>query len=356
MQSIEERFQAVGGRPAGFDYMRLVLSSLVIVWHSFSVTGVGYGVVFGYLGIFGELLFPMILGMFFALSGFLVAGSLERCKTLISFMGLRLIRIYPALAVEVLLSAFLIGPLLTSVSLQEYFTSPTFFSYMWNVLGHIHYQLPGLFLDNPKANIVNSQLWTVPWELACYVSLAVLVLIRARKWPIIFVLVMLGGAVFISTFDSVPRGTRLVITFLGGISVYYYRSKIPWHFGFFLLALAIAFTAAWFRQQGLLLICIPYMTVYLGLCNPVRLSIVQGADYSYGMYLYGYVIQQALYQTLPLAHLWYMNAILSILVAAAFAAFSWHSIEKPALRLRPYVKKTEEFFLRRSSRSAQLPS
>lgn len=176
MKSIAERFEDVGGRPSGFDYMRLVLASCVIIWHSFSVSDAGYGLVFDYLGVFGEFLFPLILGMFFALSGFLVAGSLDRCKSLVSFMGLRAIRIYPALVMEVALSAFIIGPWLTSVSLGDYFSSHVFFSYLLNAIGDIHFQLPGLFLDNPKRNIVNNQLWTVPWELACYVVLAALCL------------------------------------------------------------------------------------------------------------------------------------------------------------------------------------
>src|ERR1700761_2580168 len=43
--------------------------------------------------------------MFFALSGFLVAGSAFRTQRIGSFLGLRLLRIFPALCVEVLLSA-----------------------------------------------------------------------------------------------------------------------------------------------------------------------------------------------------------------------------------------------------------
>jgi peptidoglycan/LPS O-acetylase OafA/YrhL len=55
--------------------------------------------------------------MFFALSGFLVAGSPERSKTLLTFLGLRAIRIYPALGVEVVLSALLIGTAVTTLPL-----------------------------------------------------------------------------------------------------------------------------------------------------------------------------------------------------------------------------------------------
>lgn len=350
MISVAQRFEDVGGRPSGFDYLRLVLASLVIVWHSFSVTGVGYAAVFSYLGVFGEFAFPMILAMFFALSGYLVSGSLDRCKTLVSFMGLRAIRIYPALAVEVMLSAFIIGPWLTVVPLHDYFTSPVFFTYLLNALGDIHYQLPGLFLDNPRSNIVNSQLWTVPWELACYVVLAGLVLVGARKWPLIFPLAMIAGVIYITVFPHVPRGTRLVIAFLGGISIHCYRNRIPWNLGVFLAVLATAAAAAFLRQNGLLVACAAYLTVYIGLCNPRRNVVIRGADFSYGIYLYGYVIQQALYQLLPAARHWYGNAILSLMVAACFAAFSWYCVEKPALGLRARVKQLEDAYLRRTRR------
>ena len=60
----------------------------------------------------------------FALSGYLVAGSLERSKTILTFIGLRVIRIYPALAVKVALSALLIGTAVTNASFGRLFSRP----------------------------------------------------------------------------------------------------------------------------------------------------------------------------------------------------------------------------------------
>jgi peptidoglycan/LPS O-acetylase OafA/YrhL len=64
-------------------------------------------------------------------------------------------------------------------------------------------------------------------------------------------------------------------------------------------------------------------------------------DYSYGLFLYGFVIQQVIAQMGPWAHHWYINLILSLPIAAAFAAFSWHAIEKPALQLRQLLPAIE---------------
>jgi hypothetical protein len=40
------------------------------------------------------------------------------------------------------------------------------------------------------------------------------------------------------------------------------------------------------------ILTITYVTVYLGLINFKRFSFVKGADYSYGIYLYGFAVQQ----------------------------------------------------------------
>jgi peptidoglycan/LPS O-acetylase OafA/YrhL len=56
--------------------------------------------------------------MFFAFSGYLVAGSLQHCRTLTGFLSLRLLRLLPALAMEVILSTLVLGSLVTSLTLS----------------------------------------------------------------------------------------------------------------------------------------------------------------------------------------------------------------------------------------------
>jgi peptidoglycan/LPS O-acetylase OafA/YrhL len=135
--TLADRIAATGGRTSGFDYMRLLLSVTVVLSH---------GVIVSY-GQPGDAVFwdtplrpvyRLVLPMFFALSGYLVAGSLERSRTVGVFLGLRVIRIYPALTVEVLLSAFILGPWMTNLGLQAYFGDPQFRHYLLNILGDIH--------------------------------------------------------------------------------------------------------------------------------------------------------------------------------------------------------------------------
>jgi peptidoglycan/LPS O-acetylase OafA/YrhL len=174
---LKDRLIATGGRPSGFDYLRLWLAISVVFIHCPTTTIGADPFVDTPLNSFVRAVLPM----FFALSGFLVAGSLERSKTLLTFLGLRVIRIYPALAVEVVLSAFLIGAFVTTHPLTGYFSDPLFFLYLRNALGDIHYFLPGGFANNPWPGMVNFQLWTVPFELLCYVLLTALVLFGALR-------------------------------------------------------------------------------------------------------------------------------------------------------------------------------
>ena len=179
-QSILQRSISTHGRSTGFDYLRIVLALAVIVWHSFPLSYGPQAEVAKDTSVFAELLIGIILPMFFALSGFLVSGSLERNSSMVIFIGLRAIRILPALCVEVLLSALILGPALTTLTLHTYFVDKRFITYFLNIIGDIHYRLPRITI-NPTPDVVNGQLWTVPWELKCYVALTVLALLDSLE-------------------------------------------------------------------------------------------------------------------------------------------------------------------------------
>ncbi|MGJ7581383.1 acyltransferase family protein [Variovorax sp. RHLX14] len=347
MQTIESRLILVEYRPSGFDYLRLFLSISVVCFHSVITS---YGKLEdvemwnSWLGVPVRFILPM----FFALSGFLVAGSLARNKTISGFLWLRVVRIYPALVVEVLLSALVLGPLLTSKSASDYFTDAQFLLYFWNMVGHIHYLLPGLFETNPFPLIVNAQLWTVPYELYCYISLAALSAFGLKKSFYIAAITPVGLVVvyflarFIANNGTFPAigggvtGVLLVDAFLFGVALYFLRSWLPWNALTFSFALIGAICAAKWFHYGILLLpaFTAYLVVYLGLMNPRRIKIIAGADYSYGIFLYGFVIQQALVSYFPIARIWWANIIIALPITTIFAALSWHFIEKPALRLK----------------------
>src|SRR5262249_30326771 len=101
------------------------------------------------------------------------------------------------------------------------------------------------------------------------------------------------------------RGNRLYFDFLAGSLIYVYRYQIP-HSG----SLALAF-AALIVLNGLdvlplgeahaLLLAIPvaYVTAFIGLLRIPKLPLYSRGDYSYGIYLYGYPLQQLLVLAFP---------------------------------------------------------
>ncbi len=353
--TIDDFMAAARGRPSGFDYMRLILSVLVLVIHSVQIA---YGHKIYMNAVWAHFptdgLAMTVLPMFFTLSGFLVAGSLYRCRTLLSFMGLRFIRIYPALAVEVTISALLIGPMVSSLHWADYFTNEGFFRYLFNVTGHVSHAslyLPGAFEGNPEPGMANGQLWTVPYELICYIGLALIALVGGRRDR----RVLLLGLFTFTAFSVMKMGLRtgwhfdpwvgpvtgraLVIAFLCGICLYAYRDKVQIHG--YLVAVAAAVAVIAFSISGLGqylgLAAVAYVTVGLGLMNLPRLWVLKTADLSYGIFLYHFIIQQLIAHLLPGMREWYWITLISLPISMLVAHLSWVGVERPALKLRQHV-------------------
>lgn len=357
--TLSDKLTLAEGRPSGFDLMRITLSIAVVCWHSVYTT-MGASKTLELLAT-TPMRAPvaLLLPMFFGLSGFLVTGSLLRSKSLISFLGLRALRLGPALAIEVILSALVLGPLLTSLPLSEYFSDPKFLHYFLNILGDIQYKLPGLFLNNPSPELVNLQLWTVPFELKCYVAIAILATLGIAFDRIAFVLLLgitqLAIIYYVLAYHpaqeySVPHGRILVLCFLFGVGFYLWRDVIPYNGA---LALVSAALCLWLplSRYGDYFLAGPalYLTCYLGLANPRRSRFLTSGDYSYGIFLYGFPIQQATLAILPSTEVWWINILICVPISIVFATGSWHLVEKHAPKLRPCLVMIEEAVLSRFS-------
>lgn len=341
-EAIMERNRGAG---PGFDLWRVGLSALVILLHSHQVS---YGHA-AYLatGPFGPV-FASILPIFFGLSGFLVTGSALRTRSVRIFLTFRVLRIIPALVTEVTLAALILGPLLTTVPLADYFSDARFFRYFGNIVGWIHFELPGVFTANPRPGTVNQNLWTLHPELECYLLMAVLMATRLIYDRTLTTL-LLGVATSVGIAANVGfdmfelngtyPGPVLVYYFLCGVVAFHWRRHIivnPW---LFVAAVVAAYALLTLRHNTFfvepLLI---YIMIYVGMVRLPRVGFLQRGDYSYGMYLYAYPIQQTLVLLFPGTREWYYNFCLSIALALGVAALSWHLVEKPALALKRFVK------------------
>jgi peptidoglycan/LPS O-acetylase OafA/YrhL len=340
----------------GFDGLRLLLSVWVFVVHSlFLITGIGSALEFAADPVHRIIISP-VLPMFFAVSGYLVAGSAIRTKHLSTFLLFRVLRIAPALSVEVTLSALTLGPWLTETTLTNYFSDPLFFSYFLNIVGSPHMQLPGVFADNPVPNIVNANLWTLKSEFFCYLFMSVMigtgVIFHKKYFAIVGVLVLclvfafavLKGHPFYNGF-GVPDWKTLIAAFMLGCLAFHWNEYIVVSHVYAILAGLIACGSLAFSTYSYShlsapnalvgLMALTYLVIYIGTRNLYLPNYLRNGDYSYGIYLFGFPLQQTLIHFLPLDYKHELTILLvGLPLTFAFAALSWNLVEKPTLKLK----------------------
>ncbi len=365
-----------GGAGMGFDLLRLVLAFLILLTHCSWLVGTSghTTAILNYIfhispetastlaratttstgdptehqltGL-GRPIVVSYLPMFFALSGFLVTGSALRTRRLIPFLGLRVLRLLPALFVEVTLSAVILGGVFTNLSLSAYYSSPNFWSYFLNIIGDIHFFLPGLFTNN-TTDVVNSNLWTLPWEFQCYVVMSIAIVTgivyNRNLLAILFatVTIALIYASFVDGFQVVSAqvgGPTLVYYFVAGVLMFLWRDRFVFHEVFFLIAAAACYILMMSPKTVFIYpVLLTYITVFIGLFPFPRVSLVKSGDYSYGIYLYGFPVTQVLVATFAILHKNFaLAAPITVLATGAFAALSWHGIEKHCLKLKRYI-------------------
>lgn len=329
----------------GFDFLRIALATAVVLHHSFLTVLGSYTTPITYKAFH---VFDFTLPMFFALSGFLITGSAQRLR-LKDFLLNRSIRIVPALAVDIFVSALLLGPLLTTKPLHEYFDGKEFSHYFLNIIGFIHYELPGVFDSNPFPHQVNGSLWTVPYEIGCYAIISGLILFGCVKSSRRIIATFVGftvlyyGMYYWYSFHPSPlvsdipvhnylnnfmseRGNYLYFHFLAGSLVYVLREQIPYSRVLLTVSLGIIMSSTFgaFGVAAPIILSLPiaYVTVFIGLQRIPRVPLYSRGDYSYGVYLYAYPLQQMLIErlpSLPIAQHFVLSMVLVTLLASRWS-------------------------------------
>lgn len=329
--TVDSVMRAGKGHTTGFDYLRIGLA-LAVVWVH-CVTMADWADQDMVWRSRYTPVFTGILPAFFALSGFLVAGSLLR-NSIPQFVSLRVLRIFPALAVEVLLSAFVLGALFTTLPIGTYLRHPEFQDYLLNMLGIIHYTLPGVF----DGKVLNAQLWTIPAELECYIFLVAVGLIGLVRRKRLFLVLTVAACVAMTVLavryslirpaNNLP-GRVLVFSFAFGCLIYYFREQVPMNRWLFAGSLLLAYALfAWPNLSYLGTAPIAYATIYIGLQRWPR---VPFGDLSYGLYLFHFPVARTIDELTGQGQGWPLLFVETVLVTSLFAAASWTLIEKPLL-------------------------
>jgi peptidoglycan/LPS O-acetylase OafA/YrhL len=319
-----------------FNLMRLVAAWMVIYGHASAITGVPFTDAFAWVTQLRGA-GAVAVDLFFVVSGFLIAASLQR-NDVRGYLVSRGLRIVPALVVCVALTTFVLGPLLTTAA--RYWSDARTWEYFGVnaslLLSRFH--LPGVFEQHPNT-VVNGSLWTLPNEAKLYVLLLVawlLGLLAPRRYAWLWAAAMLAGYLLAWRYwplpDHVQKYGECTAFFITGTLLWVLRDRIRLSaipVLALVLALAMLRGGTWSHLPyfGLL----TYGTLYLAL--RIRLPLIRHTDISYGVYLYGWPAQQLAWM-LP----WGKDIAGNILIASAIAltlgVLSWFLVERPALRLK----------------------
>jgi peptidoglycan/LPS O-acetylase OafA/YrhL len=354
---------ALGGHRNSFGLLRLVLAASVILSHAFPLGGWGedptLNITKGQESIGGFA----VIG-FFAISGYLIAKS-GAATDVVQFLWRRVLRIFPAFWAVLLVGACIVGPVIWSLegnSFRGYISlSPGGpFRYVvsnWDLVMR-QWGIFDIFANSTpyghivKMSVFNGSLWTLTYEWGCYLIIAALVLFGLMKRARFLILILTlfyyiaeaanlavpGSSHLLSPLLADQYRVSLPLIFMIGACLAMYSKEIPFdnRLGIF-SGVVVVFTLA---NGGWVLLGYPalaYFLMWAAASLPQRLQWIGAKnDYSYGMYVYGFLVLQvtAYFGWFKWGYLPWVLA--TLVITAGCAWLSWHVVEKRALALRDW--------------------
>ena len=327
------------------DLIRLIAAIAVIVYHSFAINP-QWGLVDPIKSFFGHTSTGGIaVKIFFFISGLLVTNSIISRRSSIHFVVSRVFRIFPGLVFVLISTALIIGPIVTSLGIGQYFSEKGTYTYILNnILLNTEYFLPGVTFNNNYG--INGSLWTIRYEVIAYIVLFFAFLFRLTTNKLIASLacVMIiaepitpfKGVLFASSNDSAIF--LLAPSFALGclFAINKDRFKSTWIIPILMLLASIATTNA---TLSALLLCTSMCLFSLQVASrPIILRIKLQNDISYGVYLWGFPIQQLLHPYFIAGPV--IGMLSPIFLSCMVAYVSWVLIEKPAIGLSKKISKS----------------
>lgn len=334
------------GRDNNFHVIRHLAALAVVLTHSYSIVTGRYESE-PLVGLLGQSIGHYAVDVFFVLSGFVVTQSLLRDRDILRFIVSRALRIFPALIFAVFATVFILGPIVSTYSLKDYFGAPETWSYLIGASSTLAVDgsLPGVFAAAPEEGVINIPLWTLKYELGAY---ALLLGLAAISFATNRVALTIAAAVLAAAYltgrtlapwpeteSFLSNALHLNLSFLIGAAAYLFKSKIP-----LTPIIACALLMLTYVLHGTMLyevsekLLIGYCLFWLAFLTPKRHpDLSRYGDISYGVYIFAFPLQQTIYLFLPGMGPLSLFA-LSVLAVTPVALLSWHFIEKPSLALR----------------------
>lgn len=288
--------------------------------------------------------------IFFFLSGLVVTNSLLEKKSVVDFIISRSFRIFPALIFVVVVSAFVMGTLVTRFSFKEYFSDGMLYQYIYhNISLNTTYFLPGVFVENKYPLVVNGSLWTLPYEVAAYVGLLAIFMLGIFRSKILSVLIFavffadpfFGNQLIFTWRSQNSEIDFLIPSFALGVLVAIFKDQLEID-GRFLVGMLLIYFLLSKSQFGFVLFHLNVFAWILWLSAQNWLvKLKPRADLSYGVYLWGFPVQQVVAHYMPDSGV-VSNQIISMTIVLGCAWISWHVVERQSIALgKGWVKKLQ---------------
>lgn len=335
-----------------FDIIRLVAATMVIITHSFALLGLGDSD--GLSSITkGALQFSHLgVAVFFTISGYLITQSAQHSKSITGYLWRRFLRIFPGLAAVLFICAFLLGPLVTTLQWNEYYTNADTYRFLLTIsLYKLSLQLPGVFELNPQTQAVNGSLWTLAYEFSMYIGVLIVFFlgILNKRWYLLafgtlllLLRIYLGRKYFIYNYSSpLLLGLNIMycfewsMYFISGMLFYLFRQEIRYKFSLILALLTLYVIATIVDQNRIMnYFLIPYVVFYIGF---FKKTVSLNNDLSYGIYIYAFPVQQTLIHYFGVDINPYLLMFYTVAIVIPIAYCSWRWIEKPALNYKKII-------------------
>ncbi|BBY22615.1 acyltransferase family protein [Mycobacterium stomatepiae] len=331
------------------NLFRLGLAAEVMLFHSWPITG--HMPPHALL----QLMFAVGVDGFFAISGFLITASWLRDPRVRDYLAARALRILPGLYVCLIITAFVFAPLSVAVqggSPAKLLQSSAPFTYVLNnatLISVLQFDVAGTPLKVASPGIWNASLWSLIWEVLCYIAIAVIgvVGLANRRWlsPAILALAVLGATLlppltFPGSWTIPQLAVRSAIMFSAGALMYQWRGTIPARWSLVAVSVVIVVAAAVSLPDYRVVAALPlaYAVIVSGaLIRKERLTL--RTDLSYGYYIYAFPTQQLL----VIFGLGFLHPavffVVAVIATLPLAALSWFCIEKPAMKLKSRLKR-----------------
>ncbi len=333
-------------RSNNLDFLRLLFASLVIVSHSFPLTGQPE-----IAGVFTNdqlSLGSLSVDCFFIMSGYLIFQSLERSKTLLSYLWKRILRLFPALFILLIITLLILPFLYNGADISK---ESSYWSYLPNGLSlyRIQYNVNGVFENNLYPKAINGSLWSLSYEFTLYLILMIIFPFRKNKnivriimiiiFLICYILLQFRPSFLSNLFHYIIRDSsifyKLAAFFFAGSILSFFNLKT---YNTLFIRIGITLSIILSLIIGCYQIVAPFLlsvlTLQLATLNtpPINMVGKKWGDISYGVYIYGFLLQQILMNYLVLNPFQLM--LISLPATYILASFSWHLVEEKMLRYK----------------------